>query len=119
MPVGKKPICRFGPFEFDPECGQLRKDGVGLKIQGQPLQILEILLAKPGQLVTREELRQRLLVSQGTVSDESISIQFPDTATERTARFITRMANMVARQQIRVRHAGWRRGPSRNSRRSS
>ena len=60
MPVGEKQTFRFGPFELDPQCGQLRREGVGLKLQGQPVQILEILLEKPGQLVTREELRERL-----------------------------------------------------------
>ena len=60
MPVGEKQTYRFGPFELDTQCGQLRKDGVGLKLQGQPVSILEILLEHPGQLVTREELRRRL-----------------------------------------------------------
>ena len=59
MPVGERQI-RFGPFQLDTQCGQLRKDGTGLKLQGQPVQILEILLERPGELVTREELRQRL-----------------------------------------------------------
>jgi DNA-binding response OmpR family regulator len=40
----------------------LRRDGVGLKLQGQPVQILEILLEHPGQLVTREELRERGMI---------------------------------------------------------
>jgi DNA-binding response OmpR family regulator len=60
MPVGEKQIYRFGPFELDAQRGQLRRDGVGLKLQGQPVQILEILLENPGQLVTREELREQL-----------------------------------------------------------
>jgi Tol biopolymer transport system component/DNA-binding winged helix-turn-helix (wHTH) protein len=60
MAVAEKPTIRFGPFELDPRCGQLRKNGTGLKLQGQPLQVLEILLEKPRQLVTREEIRQRL-----------------------------------------------------------
>src|SRR5580765_8516255 len=68
MPVGEKQTYRFGPFELDTQCGQLRKGGVGLKLQGQPVQILEILLEHPGQLVTREELRERLWAS-GTFVD--------------------------------------------------
>ena len=59
MPVGERQI-RFGPFQLDTQCGQLRKNGIGSKLQGQPVQILEILVEKPGELVTREELRQRL-----------------------------------------------------------
>jgi DNA-binding winged helix-turn-helix (wHTH) protein len=60
MSSGQNPTVRFGPFELDPQCGEVRQAGVRLKLQGQPVQILEMLLAKPGQLVTREEIQQRL-----------------------------------------------------------
>ncbi len=50
----------FGVFELDPRAGELRKRGVKLKLEGQPLQLLEILLECPGQVVTREELQRRL-----------------------------------------------------------
>lgn len=73
MPVYQKQV-RFGPFELDTQCGQLRKDGIGLKLQGQPVQILEILLEKPAELVTREELRQRLWSSDTFVDfDHSLN----------------------------------------------
>jgi TolB-like protein/DNA-binding winged helix-turn-helix (wHTH) protein len=51
---------RFGPFEVDSVSGELRKHGVRVKLQEQPLQILELLLEHPGDVVSREELRQRL-----------------------------------------------------------
>ena len=51
---------RFGVFEIDPSAGELRKHGVRIKLQDQPLAVLLILLEKPGQLVTKEELQQRL-----------------------------------------------------------
>src|ERR1039457_6695885 len=74
MPVGANQTIRFGPFELDTQCGQLRKDGVGLKLQGQPIQVLEILLQNPGQLVTREEIRQRLWTSDTFVDfDHSLN----------------------------------------------
>lgn len=60
MPVGEKHLFRFGSFELDCQCGQLRRNGIGLKLQGQPIQLLQILLEKAGELVTREELRQHL-----------------------------------------------------------
>lgn len=60
MPVGQNQTVRFGPFELDSKCRELRKSGVRLKLQGQPIQILEMLLAKAGELVTREEIQQRL-----------------------------------------------------------
>jgi DNA-binding winged helix-turn-helix (wHTH) protein len=51
---------RFGPFEVDSVSGELRKHGVRVKLQEQPLKILEFLLEHPGDVVLREELRQRL-----------------------------------------------------------
>lgn len=51
---------RFGPFELDSKSGDLRKLGVKIRLQDQPFQILQILLEHPGEVVTREELRQRI-----------------------------------------------------------
>ena len=51
---------RFGPFELAVQSGELVKFGQKLKLQGQPIQVLSILLEKAGEVVTREELRQRL-----------------------------------------------------------
>src|SRR6516225_9718286 len=51
---------RFGVFEIDPSARELRKHGVRIKLQDQPFAVLLILLEKPGQLVTKEELQQRL-----------------------------------------------------------
>ena len=58
--IPAKPIMRFGPFEADLLAGELRKDGVKLKLLGQPLEILAILLERNGEVVTREELRTKL-----------------------------------------------------------
>ena len=51
---------RFGRFELSVESGELRKDGQRLKLSGQAIQVLAMLVANPGKLVTREELQQRL-----------------------------------------------------------
>jgi Tol biopolymer transport system component/DNA-binding winged helix-turn-helix (wHTH) protein len=51
---------RFSVFEADPQAGELRKNGVRLRIQDQPFQILLRLLERPGQIVTREELKATL-----------------------------------------------------------
>ena len=51
---------RFGLFEADPVTGELWKGSVKLKLGGQPFSILAALLERPGDLVTREELRQRI-----------------------------------------------------------
>ncbi len=53
-------ILRFGVFEVDLQAGELRKSGVKIKLQDQPFQILVLLLERPGQVLTREELRQKL-----------------------------------------------------------
>src|SRR6266849_8914932 len=58
--ISLKPVVRFGPFEADLRAGELRKHGVKLKLVGQPFEVLAMLLERPGQLVTREELRARL-----------------------------------------------------------
>jgi Tol biopolymer transport system component/DNA-binding winged helix-turn-helix (wHTH) protein len=51
---------RFGSFDVDLRAGELRKSGVKIKLQGQPLEVLALLLEQPGQVVTREELQQKL-----------------------------------------------------------
>lgn len=51
---------RFPPFDLDLQTGQLQKNGVAIRLQEQPFRILSILLERPGELVTREELRERL-----------------------------------------------------------
>jgi Tol biopolymer transport system component/DNA-binding winged helix-turn-helix (wHTH) protein len=51
---------RFGPFELSLETQELRKHGVPLKVSGQAIQVLAMLTANPGKLVTREELRKKL-----------------------------------------------------------
>ena len=53
-------LVRFGTFEVDLPAGELRKGGVKLKLTGQPFQVLTILLERPGEVVTREELQKRL-----------------------------------------------------------
>src|SRR5580698_4312400 len=60
----------FGPYEADFHTQILRKHGMKLKLSGQPLQILEMLLERPGELVTREEL-QKLLWSNDVYVDSN------------------------------------------------
>ena len=53
-------VVRFGLFEVDLEASELRRKGLRLKLQDQPLNLLKVLLEHPGVLITRDELRQRL-----------------------------------------------------------
>ncbi len=51
---------RFGRFEIDSRTRELRKDGVRLRLQEQPFAVLALMLERPGELLTRDELRDRL-----------------------------------------------------------
>jgi Tol biopolymer transport system component/DNA-binding winged helix-turn-helix (wHTH) protein len=59
---------RFGAFELDLRTGELRKHGIRLKLQDQPFQVLQALVERPGELVTREDL-QRKIWADGTFVD--------------------------------------------------
>jgi len=60
LPNHASGIFRFGAYEADPGSGDLRKSGLRLRVQEQPFQVLLVLLERPGEVVTREELRQKL-----------------------------------------------------------
>jgi TolB-like protein/DNA-binding winged helix-turn-helix (wHTH) protein/Tfp pilus assembly protein PilF len=51
---------RFGTYEVSLQTGEVRKAGLRIRVQQQPLKLLEILLERPGEVVTREELRSRV-----------------------------------------------------------
>src|SRR6478672_3262985 len=53
-------MIQFGVFEVDLRAGELRRNGSRVKLQDQPLQILTLLLERPGEVVSRDELRTRL-----------------------------------------------------------
>jgi DNA-binding winged helix-turn-helix (wHTH) protein len=53
-------IRRFGPFEINLQSEELRKSGMRVRLSGQPFQVLAVLVERPGELVTREELRFKL-----------------------------------------------------------
>jgi Tol biopolymer transport system component/DNA-binding winged helix-turn-helix (wHTH) protein len=98
-------VVRFGVFELDVRSGELRKSGTRLNLPDQPLQFLKALIDRPGDLVTREELRQRLWPSETFVdfehglnaavkrlrdvlSDSADTPQFIETVPRRGYRFI-------------------------------
>jgi len=67
-------VFRFGSFEVDLRAGELRKQGFRVKLQERPLQILALLLDHPGEVVTREELRQHLWAADTFVDfDHSVN----------------------------------------------
>jgi len=96
---------RFGPYEVDLHTHELWKFGTRLKLIGQPFEILAVLLSRPGELVTRDELRQRLWPSdtfvdfnhglnaavnklRDTLSDSAENPRYVETLPRRGYRFI-------------------------------
>src|SRR5215469_6745660 len=74
LPAESQPFIRFGEFQLDVEAAELRNNGSKSSLQGQPLQILILLLENPGRLVTREELKKKLWPSDTFVDfDQSLN----------------------------------------------
>jgi serine/threonine protein kinase/Tol biopolymer transport system component len=63
-------LVRFEAFEFDRHTLELRKHGLKIKLSGQPMEVLAMLLARPGELVEREELQRRLWPNDTVVEFE-------------------------------------------------
>ncbi len=57
-------IVRFGSFELDEDARELRRDGSKIRLQEQPLQILQVLLENPGKVISRKDLRQKIWPSE-------------------------------------------------------
>src|ERR1043166_5369794 len=58
--MAPRDIRAFGPFEFDPASGELRKHGLRVRLLEQPRTLLQLLLEQRGEIVTREDVRQHL-----------------------------------------------------------
>ena len=59
-PLRQMQVVRFGTYELSLQSGEVRKAGVRIRVQQQPFKVLEVLLERPGEVVTREELRSRV-----------------------------------------------------------
>jgi len=106
-------VVRFDAFEVDLRAGELRKDGRRIKLQEQPFRILSLLLERPGELVTREELRQNLWPADTFVDfdhglnsavarlrealrDSADKPRYIETIAKRGYRFTSRLAGFAA-----------------------
>ncbi len=69
-PPSSSPVYRFGVFQANLVARELRKHGLRVRLPGQPFCILSMLLEKPGEVVTREEMRQRLWAADTFVDFE-------------------------------------------------
>ncbi|HVO42913.1 MAG TPA: winged helix-turn-helix domain-containing protein, partial [Aggregatilineales bacterium] len=111
MPIVANRKIHFGPFELDAHAGELYKHGLKLKLQGHPIQILAMLLERPGELITREEIQQKLWPSESetfvdfehglntavrklrqALGDEAETPQYIETLPRRGYRFVGEIA---------------------------
>jgi TolB-like protein/DNA-binding winged helix-turn-helix (wHTH) protein len=103
---------RFGAFEVDLRAGELRKDGTKIRLQQQPFRVLALLLERPGEVVTREELRRAIWPNAVVEFDEGLDAtiyklrnalgdsaekpRFVETLPRRGYRFIAAVDGVVA-----------------------
>ena len=114
VPQNNSRVTRFGVFELDLSAGELRKSGVRLRLQEQPFQVLALLLERAGDVVTREELQQKLWPSDTFVDfdhslntainkvrealgDSATSPRYVETLARRGYRFIAPLQNSLSR----------------------
>src|ERR1700733_4627558 len=114
--------CRFGLFEADADSGELRKSGIRIRLQAQPFRVLVCLLERPGEVVSREEIQERLwgddtIVdfdhSLGTainklreaLGDSAENPRFIETLARRGYRFIAPVPAVDARREQKFGHA--------------
>jgi TolB-like protein/DNA-binding winged helix-turn-helix (wHTH) protein/Flp pilus assembly protein TadD len=63
-PLRPTSVVRFGTYEVSIKSGEVRKSGMKIRVQQQPMKLLEILLERPGEVVSREELRGRVWANE-------------------------------------------------------
>ncbi len=114
--VAPRRIFRFGLYEADVQAGELRKNGQRLRLQEQPFQILVLLLERAGEVVTREEVQQRLWPAdtfvdfehgvntavnklRDALSDSAANPRFIETLAKRGYRFIAPVDTGAAEPQ--------------------
>ena len=113
MPSPASSVHRFGVFELDSESGELRRHGLKIRLPEQSFQILQLLLSRPGEVVTRDELKQVLWTSdtfvdfeaglnsavrklRDALDDSAENSQFVETLPRRGYRFIASVSSPVA-----------------------
>ena len=63
-PLRPTSVVRFGTYEVSLQSGEVRKAGLRIRVQQQPMKLLELLLERPGEVVTRKEFRSRVWPSE-------------------------------------------------------
>src|SRR5580698_8257381 len=108
-PLRPNSVVRFGTYEVSLQSGEVRKGGLRVRVQQQPMKLLEILLERPGEVVTREELRNRVWADENfgdfdqavniaiaklrsALGDSAESPRFIETLPKRGYRFIAEVS---------------------------
>jgi len=111
-------VC-FGPFEVNLRTQEIRRHGAVVRLSGQPFQILEMLLEHPGELVTRDELQQRLWPGTSLVDcthglnaainklrealgDSAITPQYVETLPRRGYRFVAQVKEQSSEEAASI-----------------
>jgi TolB-like protein/DNA-binding winged helix-turn-helix (wHTH) protein len=112
-------VYRFGTYEFEPQSGELRKQGIKIKLEGQPVAVLAMLLERSGELVPRTELQRRLWPAdtfvdfeqslnaaikrlRGALNDSSAAPRYVETLSRRGYRFIAPVDCIPAGKRARL-----------------
>jgi eukaryotic-like serine/threonine-protein kinase len=116
-PAGRRNVFRFGLFEADPASGEVLKQGEHVRLQDQPFRMLILLLERPGEVVTREELREKLWPQdtfvefdnvlnvavkkiRGALGDSAENPRFVETVPRRGYRFIAPVSIKAPESQV-------------------
>jgi TolB-like protein/DNA-binding winged helix-turn-helix (wHTH) protein/tetratricopeptide (TPR) repeat protein len=121
-PLPNPSVVRFGTYEISFQSGEVRKSGMRIRIQQQPLRVLEILLKHPGEVVTREQLRSQVWPAESfgdfdqavniaigklrsALGDSAENPQFIETIPKRGYRFIAEVTVVDGEGRIRPVHS--------------
>lgn len=118
-PLQNPSVVRFGTFEISFQSGEVRKAGMRIKVQQQPLKVLEILIKRRGEVVTREQLRNQVWPAEtfgdfdqavniaigklrSALGDSAESPQFIETIPKRGYRFIAEVTFLDGDGRVRA-----------------
>jgi TolB-like protein/DNA-binding winged helix-turn-helix (wHTH) protein/Tfp pilus assembly protein PilF len=116
-------ILRFGPYEMNPRTSEIRNRGIRVRLQEQPFQVLAVLAERPGELVTRDELRRRVWPGdtfvdfdhalntavkkiRAALNDDADAPRFVETVPRRGYRFIAPVTQESVRNGVNG-HRAW------------
>jgi DNA-binding winged helix-turn-helix (wHTH) protein len=120
-PLRPTSVVRFGTYEVSLQSGEVRKAGLRIRVQQQPMKLLEILLERPGEVITREELRSRVWTDESfgdfdqavniaiaklrsALGDSAENPRFIETLPKRGYRFIADVSSSMRTPGLKIRN---------------